>query len=115
MSKIVLITGSNTGIGFEIVKALASSHVAYTILMGSRSLEKVQAAIATAKKEFPSSSSTLVPIQVDIEFDDSIERAFAEVQSKYGKVDVLVNNAGKYKLMSLPYHHKARNRPLTDF
>ncbi|KAI9933591.1 hypothetical protein ASPWEDRAFT_138298 [Aspergillus wentii DTO 134E9] len=94
MSKIVLITGSNTGIGFEIVKALAGSDQDYTILMGGRSLEKVHDAITTAKKEFPSSASTFVPIQVDIEFDDSIDRAFAEVQSKYGKVDALINNAG---------------------
>jgi len=94
MSTIVLITGANTGIGFETVKALAGSNHAYTILLGGRSLEKVEAAIAAAKKEFPSSASTLVPIQIDIESDDSIESAFAEVQSKYGKVDVLVNNAG---------------------
>lgn len=95
-STIVLITGANTGIGFETVKALADSNHPYTILLGGRSLEKVEAAIATAKGEFSSSASTLVPIQIDIELDDSIESAFKEVKSKYGKLDVLVNNAGKY-------------------
>lgn len=64
--------------------------------MGGRSLDKVQDAIAAAKKEFPSSASTLVPIQVDVEHDDSIERAFTEVQTKFGRVDALINNAGKY-------------------
>lgn len=98
MSKIVLITGSNTGIGFEIVKALAGSAQPYTILMGGRSLQKVQDAISTVQNEISSSPSTLVPIQVDIESDDSIERALSEVQSKYGKVDVLINNAGKDRI-----------------
>ena len=113
MSNIVLITGANTGIGFETVKALAGSNQAYTILLGGRSLEKVKTAVAAAKKEFPSSASTLVPIQIDIESDDSIESAFAEVQSKFGKLDVLVNNAGKdysYYITFLPYHLNTSTR-----
>ncbi|KAJ6110432.1 hypothetical protein N7486_002667 [Penicillium sp. IBT 16267x] len=93
MAKIVFITGANTGIGFETAKALATSDQSYIILMGARSLEKLQKAIATAQ-ELPESSSQFVPIQVDIEHDDSIKRAFSEVQAKYGRIDVLINNAG---------------------
>ena len=44
--------------------------------------------------EFPSSGSKLFPLQVDIEYDDAINRAFGEVQSKFGRVDALINNAG---------------------
>lgn len=98
MAKVVLITGANTGIGFETVKALAASEQTYTVLLGGRSLEKAQAAAATAKKDFPDSTSEFVPIQVDIELDESIDQAFNEVKSKYGKLDVLVNNAGKYSI-----------------
>ncbi|KAJ5786085.1 uncharacterized protein N7503_011297 [Penicillium pulvis] len=93
MAKIVFITGANTGIGFEIVKALATSDQSYIVLVGGRSLEKAQNAAATVQG-LPESSSQFVPIQVDIEHDDSIKQAFHEVQSKFGKIDVLINNAG---------------------
>ncbi|PVH95097.1 NAD(P)-binding protein [Periconia macrospinosa] len=75
-SKVILITGANTGIGYEIVRALCSSSHAYDIIVGGRSPTK------------------LSPIQIDIESDDSINNAFGEVQSKFGKLDILVNNAG---------------------
>ncbi|KAJ5776803.1 hypothetical protein N7520_000049 [Penicillium odoratum] len=88
MAKIVFITSANTGIGFEIVKALAASDQSYIILLGARSLDKAQGAIDTAQEDFPDSNSQFFPIQVDIEYDDLINRAFLEVQSKYGRVDV---------------------------
>lgn len=94
-SRIVLITGGNTGIGYESVKALYASSHPHTILMGSRSLEKANESISKLKNEVSGSKSELVPIQIDIEDDASIEKAFGEVESKYGRVDTLVNNAGK--------------------
>ncbi|KAF2714283.1 NAD(P)-binding protein [Pleomassaria siparia CBS 279.74] len=104
MSKpIVLITGGNTGIGWETVKALAESDTAFTILMGSRSLDKAKDGIKLIQDEIKASSSSsspsssksdIVPIQIDIEDDASIGKCFDEVKRGYGKVDVLVNNAG---------------------
>lgn len=92
---IVLITGGNTGIGYETVKALYSSpDTAHTILMGSRSLEKAAVAIETLKSEVPESKSSLEAVQIDIEDDESIAKAFEQVKRKWGRVDVLVNNAG---------------------
>ena len=64
--------------------------------MGSRSLEKAESSISKLKAEVLESKSEVVPIQIDIEDDASIEKAFGEVESKYGRVDTLVNNAGKY-------------------
>ncbi|ORY03680.1 hypothetical protein BCR34DRAFT_573403 [Clohesyomyces aquaticus] len=91
---ILLITGGNTGIGYETVKELLKSDVPYTILMGSRSVEKANEAISTLKTEAPESKSEVVPLQVDITDDASIDRAYEEVKGKWGRVDVLVNNAG---------------------
>ena len=91
---IVLVTGANTGLGFEIVKGLCSSETAYEILIGGRSVEKAEHAANAVINEFPSSRSEVWPIQIDIEDDESIQRAFDQVQTKYGKLDVLVNNAG---------------------
>lgn len=100
--EIVLITGANTGIGFQIVRALYSSDQAYDIILGGRSLAKVQEAISSAAAEFPSSLSKLLPLQVDIEHDDSIQKAFEEVQSKWGRLDALVNNAGIQSQSMIP-------------
>ncbi|KAL8946467.1 MAG: hypothetical protein Q9222_007141 [Ikaeria aurantiellina] len=93
-SKVVLITGANTGIVFQIVKSLYSSSQAYHILVGGRSLAKAQDAVGNVTQEVPSSPSKLYPIQIDIEDDDSITRASEDVRSMFGKLDALVNNAG---------------------
>ena len=94
-SKILLITGANTGLGFETVKALCQSNHPYTILLGGRSIDKATAAVKDAQSSFPDSRSVLKPIQIDLEDDDSIARCFEHVGSEYGKLDVLLNNAGE--------------------
>lgn len=92
---IVFVTGGNAGLGYESVKALYASSKSYVVLMGSRSLDKANAAIKTLESEVANSNSEVVPIQVDIEDDASIERSKSNIDSKYGRLDALVNNAGK--------------------
>lgn len=93
--RIVLITGANTGIGYETVKVLLQSDRVYHIIIGSRSLEKGEAALGELTKEFPSTKSSLEVIQVDVADDDSIIGAFKSVKEKHELLDVLINNAGK--------------------
>lgn len=93
-TEIALITDANTGIGYQIARALASSSNAYNIVVAGRSLEKVLAAIVSAEDEFPFTQSKLHPLQVDIESDESINAAFETVRSQFDRVDVLINNAG---------------------
>ncbi|KAL7764000.1 hypothetical protein ACKLNR_005145 [Fusarium oxysporum f. sp. zingiberi] len=90
--KLVLVTGANTGLGFQIVKAICSSDTEYEVLVGGRSIQKAEQAITSLKEQFP--SSHLHAIQVDIEDDASIVSAFEHVKTKYGKLDALINNAG---------------------
>jgi NAD(P)-dependent dehydrogenase (short-subunit alcohol dehydrogenase family) len=97
-SRIIFITGANTGLGLETVKSLLRSSNSYTILLGSRSLQKAAAAADEAKKEFPDSKNTIETVQIDIESDDSIQQAFKSISGKYGKIDTLVNNAGEYSM-----------------
>ncbi len=95
--EVILVTGANTGLGFQIIRALCGSNKTYNILLAGRSLVKAQQAVSSAAEDFPSSRSKLWPIQVDIEDDDSIQRAFDEVHTKFGRLDALVNNAGMYQ------------------
>ena len=91
---IVLVTGANQGFGFEIVRALCSSERKYAILVGGRSFVRATDAAKAAVFEFPSTNSRTWPIQVDVEDDDSISGAAHEIESKFGRLDVLINNAG---------------------
>ncbi|KAI7348396.1 hypothetical protein KC336_g22698, partial [Hortaea werneckii] len=91
---VVLITGGNTGLGYEAVKALCQSSSAYEIFLGSRSVEKGKEAASQIQSEVPNTSSTISVIQVDISSDTSIETATEQIQSQHGKLDILINNAG---------------------
>ncbi|MCJ1443998.1 MAG: hypothetical protein MMC23_004498 [Stictis urceolatum] len=91
---IVFITGANTGLGYEVVKALYASSKPYEIIVGARSSEKSSAAIEKLKSEVPSSSSTLSSATVDVASDSSIEAVGKDLSSRHDRLDVLINNAG---------------------
>jgi len=98
--KIVLITGANSGIGYEAVKALLESNKAqYHVYLCSRDLEKGKKALEQIRAEVPSVTSTVELLQLDVTDDDSIKKAYEHVQSTQGRLDALINNAG----MSLCY------------
>lgn len=89
---VVLVTGANQGLGLEIVKKLVAENENYLILMGARSMEKVQQA-ASGVTRFAKNSS-LDTVLIDVTSDESITKAAQTVGDKYGRLDVLVNNAG---------------------
>ncbi|CAK1358635.1 unnamed protein product [Cercospora beticola] len=91
---IVLVTGGNTGLGLDIVKALYTSDRAYNIVIGSRNVQRGEDAIASVKQELSDSKSSLSLVQVDISSDESITAARDQVASRFGHLDVLINNAG---------------------
>lgn len=88
-----MITGGNSGIGFETVKALLRSDKHYHILLAGRNLDKAKEATERARSEVQSESS-IEPIQVDVCSDESIQQAFDRVSSHHTHIDCLINNAG---------------------
>jgi NAD(P)-dependent dehydrogenase (short-subunit alcohol dehydrogenase family) len=82
-----LITGANRGIGFEVCRQLAERN--FIVLLTSRDTAK--ASIAAKKL---ANMGTVEPLALDVANAHSIEKAAAEVASRYGSLDVLVNNAG---------------------
>lgn len=89
MSKtIILVTGGNQGIGYEIVKSL-SKNSNYQILMGCRDTSKGEAAASSM-----GAPTNVNPIQIDITDDESIDHCVKTISQLFGRLDVLVNNAG---------------------
>ncbi|ETS73016.1 hypothetical protein PFICI_15191 [Pestalotiopsis fici W106-1] len=91
---IVLVTGGNTGLGWEIVRALAGTSTAYEIIIGCRTVAKGEEAITTIKQAQPKTTSSFSTLQVDLSSDSSLEQAVEHITSKYGRLDVLINNGG---------------------
>ncbi|MCV3273350.1 SDR family oxidoreductase [Roseobacter sinensis] len=84
--RLALVTGANRGIGKEVARQLASEHDLHT-LVGSRDLAKGDAAAAEI-------GHGAEAIQLDVADDASVAKAFDEIEQRFGRLDVLVNNAG---------------------
>src|SRR5271163_4336559 len=86
--KIALVTGGNKGIGFEIGRQLGRAGL--RVLLGARN-EKLGEAAAAKLREEGSEARFLL---LDLASNDTIREAAEWIASEYGRLDVLVNNAG---------------------
>jgi NAD(P)-dependent dehydrogenase (short-subunit alcohol dehydrogenase family) len=82
---IALVTGANQGVGNEIAKALAAN--GYIVYLGSRNLEN-------GKKAAAEIGGNAKAVQLDVTQQESINAAVAKITGEYGRLDLLVNNAG---------------------
>lgn len=88
--QVALVTGGNRGIGYELVKQLALK--GFKVILASRDPENGHKAAQTLK-----GSNLDVSIQeMDVNNRESIREAANAVNKKYGRLDVLINNAGVY-------------------
>ncbi|MET0984872.1 MAG: oxidoreductase [Steroidobacteraceae bacterium] len=86
----IVVTGSNTGIGFATAKLLASKGAA--IVMACRNQEKGERARAHIKAELP--HADLRVVRLDLSSLASVRECVAEVNTELDKIDALINNAG---------------------
>ncbi|WFP61523.1 SDR family NAD(P)-dependent oxidoreductase [Mesorhizobium sp. WSM4904] len=82
--KVALVTGGNRGIGLEAARQLAE--LGFTVLIGVRDLAKGEAAASRL-------GDRVEAIALDVAAPDAAARAAAEVERRFGRLDVLVNNA----------------------
>lgn len=87
----VLITGANTGLGWQIAKKLATEHKDYHIIMSGRKKDAIEKAVADFQAQGLANVESLV---LDISNDASIAAAAKAVTDRHGRLDVLLNNAG---------------------
>ena len=84
---VAVVTGANKGIGKEIARGLA--RLGMTVYLGSRNAERGKAAAAELSRD-----GIVIPVQFDVTDRASVERAASLIDRDFGRLDVLVNNAG---------------------
>lgn len=95
---IVLVTGANQGIGYEIIKTLSSSRQSYHIFLGSRSAANGVAAVARLGK-----LNNVIPSTLDWKSDTSIAACLVIIKDEYGRLDILINNAATSECIMDPH------------
>jgi 2-deoxy-D-gluconate 3-dehydrogenase len=86
--KVAVITGGNGGIGLGMARGLASAGA--RIVVVGRNAVKSQAAVA----ELQALGAEAVAIEADVVDEAAVARLMAQVAERWGRLDVLVNNAG---------------------
>ncbi|GLW21385.1 SDR family oxidoreductase [Microbispora triticiradicis] len=85
---VALVTGANKGIGYEAARQLGA--LGMTVLLGARDPERRDAAVTALRAE----SLEVHPLTLDVADDESVRAAAERVGDRFGRLDVLVNNAG---------------------
>lgn len=86
--RVALVTGANRGIGFEIARQLA--HKDITLLLGARDAESG----LEAKERLTAQQLDVHLVPIDVSDQTSIHAAIGKIKDMFGRLDVLVNNAG---------------------
>lgn len=94
--KVIIVTGANSGIGYEAAKALASKGA--EVVLACRNLEKGQTALDSIREEVTGASVELM--KLDLSSLGKVYWFANEFSIRYKRLHVLINNAG---VMNLPY------------
>ena len=87
--KVIVVTGGGSGLGKAMTKYFLE--LGANVAITSRDLDKLK---ATASELETSTSGKCLPLQCDVRHYDQVENMLAEVLKTFGKVDILLNNAG---------------------
>ena len=85
--KVAIITGGNGGLGLGIARGLAKAGASVAIV--GRNTDK----LAAATTDLESGGATVLAIQADVSLEDDVNRMVAETVERFGRVDILFNNA----------------------
>ncbi len=87
-NKVALVTGAGTGIGKAAARALLKA--GFRVVLTGRMLDKLSAAIA----DIGGNDSNTLAVACDVGNPDSVQQLFDATKQKFGRLDVLFNNAG---------------------
>jgi NAD(P)-dependent dehydrogenase (short-subunit alcohol dehydrogenase family) len=86
--RIALVTGANKGIGLETARQLGQQDV--TVVIGARDPKKGEQAADQLREEKIDAHA----VEIDVSSQESIEKAAAQLGRDFGRLDILINNAG---------------------
>ena len=86
--KVVLLTGGSRGLGLELARVLARKKARLALV--ARDEEE----LGRAQDELRSAGAEVESFACDVRFQDQVQRSVREVVDRFGRVDVLINNAG---------------------
>lgn len=90
--KVWFVTGASKGLGLTLVKKLLTE--GYSVAATSRNVSELQKVISAENSDF-------LPLEVDLVNENSVSEAISKTVEKFGKLDVIVNNAGYGQLGTL--------------
>jgi NAD(P)-dependent dehydrogenase (short-subunit alcohol dehydrogenase family) len=99
--RVAVITGSNTGIGYQVARVLAARHA--TVVLACRDVTKAEAAADRIHTGSPLASVTVV--HLDLASLGSIRAAANSLNDAYEHIDLLINNAG----LMMPPHRQTED------
>jgi NAD(P)-dependent dehydrogenase (short-subunit alcohol dehydrogenase family) len=99
--RVAIVTGANSGIGFETARVLAAKGA--TVVMACRNLDKANPKADEIRAANPGAKVEVM--QLDLSDLDSVKRFASELRAKYTRLDLLINNAG---IMVPPYGRTAQ-------
>ena len=103
----VLITGANRGIGREVARLLASRGC--QVVVTARNPSTAEEAASAIRKETP--GATVSARSLDVDSDASVAQAADRLEKEWGRLDVLINNAG----ILLDWHDSILELPIERF
>ena len=98
-NKTVIMSGGSRGVGLEIAKALGKDGANIAILAKTTEPHPtLPGTIFTAAKEIEEVGGAALPIVCDIRYEEQVEAAVEEAASKFGGIDICINNASAIHL-----------------
>ena len=98
-NKTVIMSGGSRGVGLEIAKALGKDGANIAILAKTTEPHPtLPGTIFTAAEEIEQVGANALPIVCDIRFEEQVEAAVEETASKFGGIDICINNASAIHL-----------------
>lgn len=106
--KVAFVTGGARNLGYDMALALAEAGA--DVCITSRKLHDSE---ESAKKIVEATSRKVLPLGVDVRYEDQVESAVNACLAEFGKIDILVNNAGN--ITATPESARLENRSVEDW